>query len=103
MPFIRNNVSAPIFSKITSLSVNLQILTPEILDIIGNTCTKPEKAFGLKLAQEGMVTICPRNYLWPTNHKIVAQAEADNFHQRHPDHQRHFLPRSALVRPLGRG
>jgi dienelactone hydrolase len=48
---------------------------------------KPEKAFGLKLAQEGMVTICPRNYLWPTNHKIAAQAEADHFHQRHPGHQ----------------
>ncbi|HIN95681.1 MAG TPA: hypothetical protein EYN03_08545, partial [Planctomycetes bacterium] len=48
---------------------------------------KPEKAFGLKLAQEGMVTICTRNYLWPTNHKIAAQAEADNFHQRHAGHQ----------------
>ena len=48
---------------------------------------KPEKAFGLKLAQQGMVTLCPRNYLWPTNHKIAAQAEADRFHKRHPGHQ----------------
>lgn len=44
----------------------------------------PEKAFGLKLAQQGCVTICPRNYLWPTNHKIEAQAEAARFHERHP-------------------
>ena len=47
---------------------------------------KPEKAFGLKLAQQGMVTISPRNYLWPTNHKIAAQVEAEKFHQRHPGH-----------------
>ncbi|MDA1050065.1 MAG: dienelactone hydrolase family protein [Planctomycetota bacterium] len=45
---------------------------------------KPEKAFGLKLAQRGCVTISPRNYLWPTNDKISAQPEADRFHQRHP-------------------
>ncbi|MDP6446862.1 MAG: dienelactone hydrolase family protein, partial [Pirellulaceae bacterium] len=40
---------------------------------------KPEKAFGLRLAQQGCTVICPRNYLWPTNHKIDAQAEADRF------------------------
>jgi hypothetical protein len=45
---------------------------------------KPEKFFGLKLAQRGCVTISPRNYLWPTNDKIAAQQEADNFHKRHP-------------------
>lgn len=45
---------------------------------------KPEKFFGLKLAQRGCVTISPRNYLWPTNDKIEAGQEADNFHQRHP-------------------
>jgi dienelactone hydrolase len=45
---------------------------------------RPEKFFGLKLAQRGCVTISPRNYLWPTNDRIAAQAEADNFHQRHP-------------------
>ena len=33
-------------------------------------------AFGLKLAQRGYVTFCPRNYLWPDNHHIAAQAEA---------------------------
>ncbi|MBC8351366.1 MAG: dienelactone hydrolase family protein [Planctomycetes bacterium] len=46
---------------------------------------KPEKAFGLKLAQRGCVTISPRNYLWPTNEKIVAQPEANRFHERHPN------------------
>jgi len=45
---------------------------------------KPEKFFGLKLAQRGCVTLSPRNYLWPTNDKIEAQQEADNFHKRHP-------------------
>ncbi len=44
----------------------------------------PEKAFGLKLAQRGCVTISPRNYLWPTNDKISAQPEADRFRERHP-------------------
>jgi dienelactone hydrolase len=44
----------------------------------------PEKAFGLKLAQAGCVAFCPRNYLWPTNHKIDAQQEAARFHGRHP-------------------
>lgn len=44
----------------------------------------PEKAFGMKLAQRGCVTISPRNYLWPTNDKISAQPEADRFHERHP-------------------
>lgn len=45
---------------------------------------KPEKAFGLKLAQRGVVTICPRNYLWPTNHKIRARQEAERFLKRRP-------------------
>ena len=45
---------------------------------------EPEKAFGLKLAQHGCITISPRNYLWPTNDKIAAQPEADRFHERHP-------------------
>ena len=26
----------------------------------------PETAFGLKLARQGYVTLCPRNFLWPT-------------------------------------
>jgi hypothetical protein len=45
---------------------------------------KPEKAFGLKLAQRGYVTFCPRNYLWPDNHNIAAQAEVARFRKRHP-------------------
>ena len=45
---------------------------------------KPEKFFGLKLAQRGCVTLSPRNYLWPTNDQIAAPGEADRFHQRHP-------------------
>jgi dienelactone hydrolase len=45
---------------------------------------RAEKAFGLKLAKRGCVTICPRNYLWPTNHKIAAQQEAARFLNAHP-------------------
>jgi len=45
---------------------------------------KPEKAFGLKLAQRGYVAFCPRNYLWPTNHKIQADQETKRFHARRP-------------------
>ena len=45
---------------------------------------KPEKAFGLKLAQRGCITISPRNFLWPTNHKISAGDEARRFLKRHP-------------------
>jgi dienelactone hydrolase len=44
----------------------------------------PEKFFGLKLAQRGYVTFCPRNFLWPTNHKISANEETKRFHDRHP-------------------
>ncbi len=44
-----------------------------------------EKAFGWQLAQRGCVTICPRNYLWPTNHKIAAQQEASRFLRGHPE------------------
>lgn len=44
----------------------------------------PEKFFGLKLAQRGFVTFCPRNFLWPDNGRIVAQEETKRFQQRHP-------------------
>ena len=44
----------------------------------------PEKAFGLQLAKRGCVAICPRNYLWPENHRIDAKGEAAKFLQRHP-------------------
>ena len=46
---------------------------------------RPEKAFGLKLAQRGYVTFCPRNFLWPTNHKIAANEETRRFHDRRPN------------------
>ena len=45
---------------------------------------KPEKAFGLKFAQRGYVTLSPRNFLWPDNHKISANEETRRFHQRQP-------------------
>jgi dienelactone hydrolase len=44
----------------------------------------PEKAFGLKLAREGCVTFCPRNFLWPENGKISAQPETQKFLARAP-------------------
>lgn len=43
-----------------------------------------EKHFGIKLAEQGFVVICPRNYLWPTNDKIQAQQQADRHHELHP-------------------
>ena len=45
---------------------------------------KPEKAFGLKLAERGYITFCPRNYLWPDNDHIAAGEEASRFLKRHP-------------------
>ena len=45
---------------------------------------RPEMAFGLKLARRGYVALCPRNYLWPTNHEIQAQQQAQRFLERHP-------------------
>ena len=43
-----------------------------------------EQAFGLKLAQKGFVTLSPRNYLWPKNHGISAEQEAQRFLASHP-------------------
>lgn len=45
---------------------------------------EPAKAFGLQLAKRGFVTFCPRNYLWPTNDKIMAKQEAESFLKRQP-------------------
>jgi dienelactone hydrolase len=42
----------------------------------------PEKAFGLRFARQGRVVFCPRNYLWPDNTHIAAQAEAEKFQKR---------------------
>lgn len=43
-----------------------------------------EKAFGWHLAKAGCITLSPRNFLWPTNDRIDAQAQADKFLKRHP-------------------
>jgi dienelactone hydrolase len=42
----------------------------------------PEKAFGLRYANKGMIVFCPRNYLWPETKRIVAQGEAEKYLQR---------------------
>jgi dienelactone hydrolase len=44
----------------------------------------PEKAFGLKLAQRGVVTISPRNFLWPGEGNIAAREEAEAYLRRRP-------------------
>jgi hypothetical protein len=44
----------------------------------------PQKAFGLKFAQQGRVVFSPRNYLWPTSDKISAQPEAKKYLARVP-------------------
>lgn len=46
---------------------------------------KAEKAFGWKLAKQGYVTYCPRNFLWPTDDKIEAAVESAALLKRHPD------------------
>ena len=43
-----------------------------------------EKAFGLALAKQGFIAICPRNYLWPNNDIIKAQEMADRYHAKNP-------------------
>lgn len=45
---------------------------------------RPEKAFGLKMAQRGYLAFCPRNFLWPANHKIRAHEETEAYMKRHP-------------------
>jgi dienelactone hydrolase len=45
---------------------------------------EPEKAFGLKLAQRGCVTLCPRNYLWSAAGKIATGAAVAGLRARHP-------------------
>jgi dienelactone hydrolase len=44
----------------------------------------PEHSFALELARRGCVTFCPRNYLWPTTAKIMPDAEAKRYAERHP-------------------
>jgi dienelactone hydrolase len=43
-----------------------------------------ELHFGLKLAQRGMVAICPRNFLWTETNKIDTTAAMKRFSDRHP-------------------
>lgn len=59
-------------------TVNHSILQPAGLG------DDPDKAFAIKLAQRGFVTISPRNYLWPTNNKLEAEQEAKRFLASHP-------------------
>jgi dienelactone hydrolase len=43
-----------------------------------------QKAFGLKLAKRGIVTISPRNFLWPRAGKIDARALTQAYQERRP-------------------
>ncbi|MBX3747878.1 MAG: dienelactone hydrolase family protein [Verrucomicrobiae bacterium] len=45
---------------------------------------EPEKAFGLRLAQQGYVTLSPRNFLWTANRSMDAAGQARRFLERHP-------------------
>ena len=45
---------------------------------------EPEKAFGLKLAQRGFVTVCPRNFVWPGRGKIATGEALQGLRSRHP-------------------
>jgi dienelactone hydrolase len=43
-----------------------------------------EKAFGLELAQRGLLTLCPRNYLWPENRRLDATGQAERYLREKP-------------------
>jgi hypothetical protein len=43
-----------------------------------------EKAFGLQLAQRGYVTLCPRNFLWPDNHRLDAAGQSARYLRENP-------------------
>jgi dienelactone hydrolase len=43
---------------------------------------RPEVAFGLKLAERGYVAFCPRNFLWPDNHRIDGEGQTQKFHEQ---------------------
>lgn len=42
------------------------------------------KHFGWRLARRGFTCICPRNFLWPDNEHIQADAQTKKFAQLHP-------------------
>ncbi len=44
----------------------------------------PEKAFGLKLAQQGVTTLSPRNFLWTAEKKGIAREQAQAYLTRRP-------------------
>jgi dienelactone hydrolase len=44
---------------------------------------RPEKAFGLKLARLGYVTLCPRCFLWSSDLSIPYLQHVERFHARH--------------------
>lgn len=44
-----------------------------------------QKAFGLKFAKQGRIVFSPRNFLWPTNDKIVAKEETAKYLARVPN------------------
>jgi len=45
---------------------------------------KPEKSFGLHLARQGYVAICPRCFLWTKDLSISYQEHVRRFQARHP-------------------
>ncbi len=44
----------------------------------------PEAAWGLELAKRGMVTICPRCFLWDETPKVDYKARVEEHQRRHP-------------------
>ena len=43
---------------------------------------RPELALGRKLAEQGLVTISPRNFLWPDNDHIATEQQMNKFYQQ---------------------
>lgn len=55
--------------------------TNDTIGVVAGTAGKPEQHIGLRLAERGFITLCPRNFLWETPKYDDAVAAA---RRRHP-------------------
>ena len=55
------------------------------IDLPAGIAGRREEFHGLGAAQRGMIAIVPRNYLWPTNNGIEADAMAKQFLAKYPE------------------
>lgn len=63
--------------------VTLHSTTPDTIDEVAGVKGRDSRALGLKLAQEGFVVFCPKNFLWHDPSLDYGEAAAA-FQTRHP-------------------